>query len=88
MESAASDFHCKMSMGNLLFMQTCPSSLASKIHIEIFLIELSLVHLGLKETDLFRPSNMGREGPGISVHVGAVCPGSGVAIVHFVFMAA
>lgn len=60
MESAASDFHCKMSMGNLLFMQTCPSSLASKIHIEILLIELSLVHLGLKETDLFRPSNLGQ----------------------------
>ena len=87
-EFAVSVFHCKMSTENLLFMHTCPSSLASKIHIQSLLIAVSLIHLGLQETDLFRPSKLGQVGSGISVHVGAVGPGSGVGIVHFVCMAA
>lgn len=59
-EFAVRVFHGKMSTENLLFMHTCPSSLASKIHIHILLIVASLIHLGLKETDIFRPSKLGR----------------------------
>lgn len=69
-------------------MHTCPSSLASKICIQILLIAVSLIHLGLKETDFFRHSKVGQAGSGISVRVGAVGPGSGVGIVRFVCMAA
>lgn len=87
-EFAVSAFHGKMSTENLLFMHTCPSSLASKIHIHILLIVTSLIHLGLKETDIFRPSKLGQGGFGISVHVGAVGPGSDVGTVHFMCMAA
>lgn len=81
-------FHCKMSTDNLLFMHTCHSSLARKIHIQILLIAVSLTDLGLKETNLFKPSKLGQVGSGILVHVGAVGPGTAVAIVHFACMAA
>lgn len=69
-------------------MRTCPSSLVSKICIQILLIAVSLIHLGLKETDLFRPSKLGQAASWISVYVGAVGPDSGVGIVLFVWMAA
>lgn len=88
-EFAVRVFHGKMSTKNLLFMHTCPSSLASKIYIHILLLVASLIHLGLKETDIFRPSGPGAgEWVGISVHVGAVGPGSDVGTVHFMCMAA
>lgn len=69
-------------------MHTCLSSLVSKICIQILLVAVSLIHFGLKETDLFRPSKVGQAGSGISVYVGAVGPDSGVRIVLFVCMAA
>jgi len=87
-EFAVSVFHCKMCTGNLLLLHKCPSSLASKICIQILLVTVSLIHLGLKESDLFRPSKLGQAGSGISVHVGTVGPGPGAGTVHFLCMAA